>query len=272
MRSGEAAKLVGVTPKAIRHYHKLGLLSEPARSGNGYRLYSAADLLRLRRIRRLRDLGLPLRRIKTVLGEPGGEKSLRSVLEALLGEVSAEIVCLEERRRNIEALLEKDATEIKEAPDPSPTFDMFVQALTKRLPGGTSPELLEQGEKFWATLDAFDWPGDYRGMLEEVVGHYVENPEQLREMLAFEEGFAALKDEPEDSPEVERVAGLYGRVAESNFWSAELMEKSGWARGPYGHVASELMSSNLSTAQLRTIQLLAEYFPDAEQEGKRPQA
>ena len=150
LRSGEAAKLAGVTSKAIRHYHKLGLLSEPARSENGYRLYSAADLLRLRRIRRLRDLGLPLARIKTVLGEPGDEKSLKNVLETLHGEVSGQIKRLEKRRERIEALLEKDSEDLEDAVESSPTFDLLKRTLAERLHDGLSPETLEQGEKFWA--------------------------------------------------------------------------------------------------------------------------
>jgi len=36
---GEVAKLLGITPKTIRHYHKVGLLTEPQRTESGYRLY-----------------------------------------------------------------------------------------------------------------------------------------------------------------------------------------------------------------------------------------
>lgn len=35
LRIGEAAKLPGVTPKTIRHYHKLGLPRGPARTAGG---------------------------------------------------------------------------------------------------------------------------------------------------------------------------------------------------------------------------------------------
>ncbi len=37
MRIGEIAALVGLTTRAIRHYHHVGLLPEPARRPNGYR-------------------------------------------------------------------------------------------------------------------------------------------------------------------------------------------------------------------------------------------
>ena len=43
MRSNEVAKLAGVTVRTLRHYHQLGLLSEPPRRANGYRDYSPAD-------------------------------------------------------------------------------------------------------------------------------------------------------------------------------------------------------------------------------------
>ena len=87
LRIGEVARLVGVTTKTVRHYEKVGLLGEPERSGSGYRLYTADDLLRLHRVRRLQSLGLSLDRIKGGLGEPGAGTGLREVLEALLAEV-----------------------------------------------------------------------------------------------------------------------------------------------------------------------------------------
>jgi DNA-binding transcriptional MerR regulator len=45
MHIGEVAKLLGVTPKTVRHYHKLGLIAEPQRSEGGYRICSAAGIL-----------------------------------------------------------------------------------------------------------------------------------------------------------------------------------------------------------------------------------
>lgn len=65
-RVHEFAALVGVTPKALRHCDRLGLL-EPLRSAAGYRVYSEKHLARLEQIVALRFLGLPLREIKNVL-------------------------------------------------------------------------------------------------------------------------------------------------------------------------------------------------------------
>ena len=66
---GEAARLVGVTTKTVRHHEKIGLLPAAERSESGYRLYSANDLLRLNRGKKLRSLGLTPRQIRSVLGE-----------------------------------------------------------------------------------------------------------------------------------------------------------------------------------------------------------
>ena len=53
MKSSEIAKLAGVSVRTLRHYHAIGLLPEPPRGENGYRDYSAGDLARLLRIKRL---------------------------------------------------------------------------------------------------------------------------------------------------------------------------------------------------------------------------
>lgn len=63
MRSSDLARLAGVSVRTLRHYHQIGLLPEPDRSANGYRVYTAADLVRVLRARRLADLGMPLSRI-----------------------------------------------------------------------------------------------------------------------------------------------------------------------------------------------------------------
>jgi DNA-binding transcriptional MerR regulator len=56
----ELAELAGTTLKTVRHYHRIGLLEEPERAANGYKRYRVPHLVRLLRIRRLVDLGVPL--------------------------------------------------------------------------------------------------------------------------------------------------------------------------------------------------------------------
>ncbi|MFE3960905.1 MerR family transcriptional regulator, partial [Nocardia sp. NPDC059091] len=64
---GQAAAFVGVTVKTVRHYHKLGLVTEPARDSSGYRRYGSDDLLRLVQVRTLAAAGVPLAEIGPLL-------------------------------------------------------------------------------------------------------------------------------------------------------------------------------------------------------------
>ena len=60
--------LAGITPRALRHYDAIGLL-KPSRIGeNGYRYYGEDALLRLQQILFYRELDLPLKEIKKVMG------------------------------------------------------------------------------------------------------------------------------------------------------------------------------------------------------------
>ncbi|MDQ6836781.1 MAG: MerR family transcriptional regulator [Actinomycetota bacterium] len=64
---GQLANYVGVTVRAVRHYHKVGLLPEPARDSSGYRRYDADAVVDLIRIKTLSDAAVPLARIEEVL-------------------------------------------------------------------------------------------------------------------------------------------------------------------------------------------------------------
>lgn len=64
---GQLAKYAGVTIKAVRHYHRRGLLKEPPRDSSNYRRYGARDAVALVKIKTLVDAGVPLARIKGLL-------------------------------------------------------------------------------------------------------------------------------------------------------------------------------------------------------------
>lgn len=64
---GQLAAYAGVTIKAVRHYHKRGLLEEPPRDSSGYRRYTAQHAIDLVKIKTLAEAGVPLARIKELL-------------------------------------------------------------------------------------------------------------------------------------------------------------------------------------------------------------
>ena len=67
MKINEVEAAVGVTKKNIRFYEEEGLISPRREPGNGYRSYSEADVERLRRIKLLRKLDVPLSEIRQML-------------------------------------------------------------------------------------------------------------------------------------------------------------------------------------------------------------
>ena len=106
MRIGEIAALVGVTPRAVRHYHRLGLLPEPVRRANGYREYDIRDAVLLARIRRLAELGLGLDEVGDVLADDAG-RELVEVLEELDADLGRQEAVIRERRARLAGLLDE---------------------------------------------------------------------------------------------------------------------------------------------------------------------
>lgn len=69
MRIGEAAERLRVSPRTIKYYEEVGLLT-PGRSGGNYRDYDAEDLERVERIRKLQKFGYSLAAIREFLKYP----------------------------------------------------------------------------------------------------------------------------------------------------------------------------------------------------------
>ncbi|MFE4060873.1 MerR family transcriptional regulator [Streptomyces sp. NPDC059096] len=68
---GDVAALVGTTPRAIRHYHDMGLIPEPGRGGDGRRRYGSQDVVRLLWIRKMADAGIALDDIREAFTTTG---------------------------------------------------------------------------------------------------------------------------------------------------------------------------------------------------------
>lgn len=77
MNIGQASEASGVSAKMIRYYESTGLISTAHRTESGYRQYSSKDIQTLRFVKRSRDLGFSLERIKTLLSlwSDGGRHS-----------------------------------------------------------------------------------------------------------------------------------------------------------------------------------------------------
>jgi DNA-binding transcriptional MerR regulator len=99
---GQLASYAGVTIRAVRHYHHVGLLPEPQRDSSGYRTYDAAAVVRLIRIRTLAEAGVPLARIRELLdADPATFGAAMVEIDRQLRE---QIRALQEHRRRIARL------------------------------------------------------------------------------------------------------------------------------------------------------------------------
>lgn len=130
MRSSELARLAGVTVRALRHYHQVGVLEEPERGPNGYRDYTVHDLIRVLRIKRLSSLGIALEQMPDLLDErETPSNDTQSGTQALLAQLDEELASEINRLQQQRALIEKLRSHAA-APDTPPEIAPFLAPLT----------------------------------------------------------------------------------------------------------------------------------------------
>ena len=88
VRIGDAAAFVGTTPRAIRHYHDIGLVPEPERGSDDRRRYGYEEMIQLLWIRRMADAGIALEDIRGAFAVPAGadtdgDRTVADILERL---------------------------------------------------------------------------------------------------------------------------------------------------------------------------------------------
>ncbi|GAB2880519.1 MerR family transcriptional regulator [Streptomyces mayteni] len=208
MRIGELADIVGVTPRAVRHYHRIGLLPEPARHPNGYREYTLRDAVELARVRRLRDLGLSLDEVRDVLAEDAG-KDLVEVLAELDADLARQEADIRRRRARLAQLLRRaerggSVAEAPVSPELAALFDDMARASAER--GGPEPTWAARERELLALLETGSPPSGERGWLDGLMSALSTGPEAIARAYDVYAGFDELADVAEDDPRVERTA------------------------------------------------------------------
>jgi len=107
---GQAAANGGISSKMIRHYESIGLIKPARRTASGYRIYSDKDVHRLRFIKRARNLGFSLEKIRHLLDLwSNHRRTSRKVKELALnhiGELEERIRELQEIRHSLNHLIQ----------------------------------------------------------------------------------------------------------------------------------------------------------------------
>ncbi|MGW3011386.1 MerR family transcriptional regulator [Streptomyces sp. NPDC001219] len=169
MRIGELAGLIGISTRAVRHYHHLGLLPEPERRANGYRDYGLRDAVALARVRRLTELGLGLDEVRDVLADDAG-RELHEVLDELDADLARQEEELRVRRARL-AAVRRQAEEHGGLPAEGPVSDELAaffaeMARTSAARPGPEPVLASKEREILALLESAGEEGESKRMVE----------------------------------------------------------------------------------------------------------
>ncbi|AUI63011.1 MerR family transcriptional regulator [Amycolatopsis sp. BJA-103] len=185
---GQLAATAGVTVRAVRHYHHVGLLPEPGRDASGYRRYSAEAAVDLIRIRTLADAGVPLARIDALLHARPAE------FAAAIADIDAEL------RRKIDQLTENRLRIAELAVGERLVLPPGVVALLDRMRDlGVSEQRVLLERDAWILMRALD-PHVVPERLREKNAAF-DDPETLRVHLACDQ---AIGWDPRD-PRLDRL-------------------------------------------------------------------
>ena len=119
LRISDVARAVGTTTRTIRYYEEIGLLPRAEdREHGAHRLYTEADVERLREVLQLKELlGVSLEELKTLVEAEDARAALRAeweagvddsrrkpILDEALGHIDRQLELLRTRRVAIEQL------------------------------------------------------------------------------------------------------------------------------------------------------------------------
>ncbi|HTB14180.1 MAG TPA: MerR family transcriptional regulator [Bryobacteraceae bacterium] len=164
LQAQQFAELAGVTVRTLHHYDRLGLL-KARRTGAGYRVYRESDLERLEQIVALKFVGLPLKRIKTLLDRDNLELAdalprQRLVLEEKRRLIDRAIQAIQDAERSLangqlpDAALLKKIIEVIEMQDNPKWSEQYYsqEALEKLKAREWTPEMQAESTRKWNDL------------------------------------------------------------------------------------------------------------------------
>lgn len=164
---GQLAAYAGVTVRAVRHYHQIGLLPEPGRDVSGYRRYGASAVVALIKIRALASAGVPLSHIGRML--EADESTFAEAVHKIDSHLRAEIERLETSRRQIAQLTAGDSLTLPAE---------VVRYLDRLREIGASQRMIEAERDAWI-LVAARWPASIPEMMAAKVEELA-NPQLVR--------------------------------------------------------------------------------------------
>ena len=143
---GQLAAYAGVTVRAVRHYHQIGLLPEPERDASGYRRYGPRAVVSLIKIRTLANAGVPLSHIGQML--EADAPAFAEAVQRIDSRLRDEIERLEISRKQIAQLTAGDSLTLP------PEVISYLDRLREI---GASERMVDSERDGWILLAA-RWP------------------------------------------------------------------------------------------------------------------
>jgi DNA-binding transcriptional MerR regulator len=129
----EVSAMTGLTKRSLRYYEEVNLLVPEERSEGGYRLYSDADVAKLRHIVALRDaLGYTLDEIKEVLAAEEELARIRTVLP-VVADATAQIAACERALTILQREEERAARKLDQIAAVRQRYQERIQRTKQRL-------------------------------------------------------------------------------------------------------------------------------------------
>ncbi|MER7173863.1 MerR family transcriptional regulator [Streptomyces mesophilus] len=148
---GELAEHARTTVKTVRFYSDRGLLPELSRSGGGHRRYGPEALERLRLIRSLRGLGVPLPEVHRIVDERSG--ALEDAVAGQLRTLGSQLTALRWQEAALRLVQESDPAEradrlqligaLGTPPSTAPLARFWRAWLPARMPAKSTADFLE---------------------------------------------------------------------------------------------------------------------------------
>ena len=184
---GQLAAYTGVTARAVRHYHQIGLLPEPERDASGYRRYGATAVVSLIKIRTLANAGVPLAAIGQMLeaDAPAFAEAVRRIDSHLRDEIER----LETSRKQIAQLAAGDSLALP------PEVISYLDRLREI---GASERMLA-GERDGWILVAARWPDRIPEVIRGKIAQ-LDDPQLVR---LYRLGSEILESDPGDDPRLD---------------------------------------------------------------------
>ena len=110
MTIGILARRAGCSVPTVRYYEEIGLLPRASRRDSGHRVYADADLRRLTLVRRCRDFGFAIDRIREIVALADGRgqdcTAARDLAAHQLADVRGKLQELRALERNLEQIVD----------------------------------------------------------------------------------------------------------------------------------------------------------------------